>query len=106
MSGDGLLFKTNEHTGQPVPAHRDRPIARNTDPDTSHRAAEQVTSSGRRLGQKWKILERLRKGPATNVELAALSLKYTSRISDLRHDGFTIRNEPGNDGVTRYVLEE
>ena len=33
---------------------------------------------------------RLQQGPATNVELAALALKYTSRLSDLRAAGYTI----------------
>lgn len=39
----------------------------------------------RRLaGQNLRILERLQQGLATNTELAALSKKYTGRISDLR----------------------
>lgn len=38
-------------------------------------------------GQNAAILERLRRGPATNHELAAISLKYTARISDLRIKG-------------------
>ena len=36
------------------------------------------------------ILARLREGPATNRELSEISLKYTSRISDLRNSGYVI----------------
>jgi len=35
-------------------------------------------------GQLEQIMDRLLQGPVTNNELAAISLKYTSRISDLR----------------------
>lgn len=41
-------------------------------------------------GQCRAIVERLQEGPATNRELAAISLKYTSRISDLRKSGYNI----------------
>ena len=37
------------------------------------------------------ILDRLRHGPATNRELSALCLKYTSRISDLRKSGYDVQ---------------
>lgn len=36
------------------------------------------------------ILARLRQGRSTNRELSELSLKYTSRISDLRKAGYQI----------------
>lgn len=36
------------------------------------------------------ILTRLQQGPATNRELAEMSLKYTSRISDLRAAGYEV----------------
>ena len=36
-------------------------------------------------GQSARILARLEQGPATNRELAEISLKYTSRVSDVRH---------------------
>lgn len=39
---------------------------------------------GRLEGQNAAILAMLRRGPATNGELAGVSLKYTSRISDVR----------------------
>lgn len=38
-----------------------------------------------------EILERLKQGTATNKELAAIALKYTSRISDLRASGYDVR---------------
>lgn len=37
------------------------------------------------------ILERLRRGTATNSELSTISLKYTSRISELREAGYNVR---------------
>lgn len=45
----------------------------------------------RLISQNSHILARLRDGPATAAELAAISLKYTSRISDLRKAGHDIR---------------
>lgn len=36
------------------------------------------------------IRDRLLEGPATNIELAAMALKYTSRISDLRACGYEV----------------
>ena len=44
----------------------------------------------RLTGQNLAILERLQRGPATNRELAAISLKYTSRVSDLRAAGYNV----------------
>ena len=41
-------------------------------------------------GQSRRILTRLQQGPASNAELAAISLKYTSRISDLRAAGYHV----------------
>ena len=53
-----------------------------------------------------KILERLREGDATNAELAAISLKYTGRISDLRNAGHTIEiiSRDRASGLTIYRL--
>lgn len=50
------------------------------------------------------ILARLEQGTASNVELAHLSLKYTSRISDLRDAGYSIDCVRGKNGVNVYVL--
>ncbi len=50
------------------------------------------------------ILARLRRGSATNVELAEISLKYTSRISDLRAAGIAVECERGTGGLNAYRL--
>ena len=51
-----------------------------------------------------RMLARLQKGAATNVELAGISLKYTSRITDLRQLGHTIDCQKQRNGVTVYRL--
>lgn len=58
----------------------------------------------RLTGQNAAILERLKAGPATNAQLARLSLKYTSRISDLRKHGYDIECDRGLKGVNTYRL--
>lgn len=58
----------------------------------------------RLTGQNAAILDRLRQGPATNVELAAISLKYTSRLSDLRAAGYAVSCHRGEGGVNTYRL--
>jgi hypothetical protein len=61
----------------------------------------------RRLsGQNATILHLLRQGSCTNVELARVSLKYTSRISDLRAAGHRIVCRRGDGGCNVYTLEE
>ena len=63
----------------------------------------------RRLtGQNLNILLRLREGPATNRELAQISLKYTSRISDLRKAGYTVTiiARDKKTGHTMYSLKD
>lgn len=57
-------------------------------------------------GQNLAILERLRLGPATNVELAAISLKYTARISDIRSAGYSIEAKRVEGGIFEYWLTE
>lgn len=69
------------------------------DPSTSPSDVPRLT------GQNKRILERLREGPATNVELCEIALKYTSRISDLRKAGYRITNTREAGGVTRYEME-
>jgi hypothetical protein len=55
-------------------------------------------------GQCAAILALLRAGPRTNAELAAVSLKYTSRLSDLRAAGYEITCQRLEGGVTLYRL--
>lgn len=64
-------------------------------------------TEAKRLSQQCaKILARLQLGPATNVELAQISIKYGARISDIRAAGFSVvcyeRNH--ETGVCRYKL--
>lgn len=52
-----------------------------------------------------RILDMLRSGPKTNAELAAVALKYTSRLSDLRHHGYEVRViERRQGGIVLYGL--
>ncbi len=59
-------------------------------------------------GQCAAILARLREGPATNRELANISLKYTGRLSDLRAAGYVIEcvKQDHETGLTFYKLVE
>ncbi len=59
-------------------------------------------------GQCRAILERLRQGPATNRELATISLKYTGRISDLRKSGYNIVvvSRDRKTGIVWYELRD
>lgn len=57
-------------------------------------------------GQNAAILERLQSGPATNRELAGLSLNYRARISDLRAAGYKVTCiEDKASGLNSYTLE-
>lgn len=79
--------------------------ARRENPPTSHEAAEELIESGRMSAQCQAILERLQRRPAMSSELAQLSLKYTSRISDLRQRGHKITCTK-HAGEWWYTLEE
>jgi hypothetical protein len=72
-------------------------------PRDSH--VTEPTEIKRLATQNEQILARLKRGPATNVDLAKISLKYTSRISDLREAGHNIPPpERVKGGVTIYRL--
>jgi hypothetical protein len=59
-----------------------------------------------RLGRQCQaVLDRLRRGPTSNYDLALISLKYTSRISDLRAKGYTITATEQGQGLFFYTLE-
>lgn len=75
-------------------------LARNSDPLSSHLAAEEVTASGRRDSQKREILDWLRhhhhlRGAVTSMELAHSAgidrYVVARRLSDLEHDGLVVR---------------
>jgi len=55
-------------------------------------------------GQNAAILARLREGPATNVELSAISLRYSARMFDLRAAGYDITGERLPGGIHVYTL--
>ena len=74
-------------------------------PYTAH-AAEERAERTRLAGQAARILARLQAGPATNTELAAIALKYTGRISELRQAGYAIEvyDRDHTTGVCWYRL--
>lgn len=51
-----------------------------------------------------KLLKERRSSGATNAELAAISLKYTARISDLRKQGYRIFAKQISGGTWQYNL--
>jgi hypothetical protein len=69
-------------------------------------ALELKAERKRLTGQCGVILAMLRQGRATNVSLSHYSLKYTSRLSDLRKRGNDIRVVGRNrvTGLTWYAL--
>jgi hypothetical protein len=62
------------------------------------------TDIPRLSGQNALILDMLRARPRTNDELAAVSRKYTSRISDLRAAGHVITARRVAGGLFEYTL--
>jgi hypothetical protein len=68
-----------------------------TDPEEAPRLSAQCAA----------ILDRLKRGPATNQELARIALKYTGRISDLRANGHQIEivSRCRSTGLTIYALK-
>ena len=58
----------------------------------------------RLTGQNDAILKRLRRGPATSLELLPLAVRYGARIKDLREYGFQISSERLAGGGWKYTL--
>ena len=84
----------------------DQPIARNTDPVTSHQAAAELTQSGTRAAQQHAVLEAVKKFPLrTSAEIAEAAGidRYAAarRLPELRNSGL-VRNgtESRRCGVT------
>jgi hypothetical protein len=69
--------------------------------------ASEVRAERKRFkGQCGKILAMLEAGTTSNNVLACVSLKYTSRLSDLRQAGYDIRvdSRDYSTGLTTYRL--
>ena len=59
-----------------------------------------------RLGrQQQAILERLRRGPATNTELSQIAQRFSARIGELRAAGYDIRRTHDDHERGVYVYE-
>jgi len=54
--------------------------------------------------QQRLVLERLRRGPATSVELNAICFRYGGRIHELRGKGYAIQGEQIRRGLWRYWI--
>lgn len=94
MSGVRIICKTEP----PVPVVKNQVVKNRGQP-----------RAPRYTAQAEDILRALRRGGqtgVTNAELAAIALKYTGRISDLRRRGYTItcRCECRTTGLFRYWL--
>jgi hypothetical protein len=57
--------------------------------------------------QSAEILERLRQGQATNRELAQIAMRYSARLHDLKHAGYSwkIVSRDYETGSVVYALE-
>lgn len=80
----------------------DTRVIRVTDPSVSSEAKPRLSK------KSLEVLQMLRKGEVTNVELAQIALDYRGRIRDLRAAGFRIEclDKQSKSGVTRYKLME
>jgi hypothetical protein len=70
------------------------PVDPNSHPDDEERLSRQALA----------ILERLRIGPATNMELATITHRFGARLHDLRHAGFDYESARGAGGIFTYRL--
>lgn len=71
-------------------------------------ASRQSYAEPKRMGgQRLLIVERLRRGPATNRELSQIGLKYTGRIHELREAGYCIDivKKDNKTGLVWYALK-
>lgn len=51
-----------------------------------------------------RIADRLREGPATNLELSAICNRYGARLLELKRAGFLWKLERVGPGVNRYTM--
>lgn len=59
----------------------------------------------RRKSQTKRILDRIKQGDATNVDLARIGTRYTERVRELRKEGFVILAHYEKPGLWRYILK-
>jgi len=79
----------------------DRTLFDPVDPNVRRGDVDRLTRSNERL------LEALRDGPKTNVELMAIcGMRLSGRVFDLRKHGYAIKATPGVGGLWTYELEE
>lgn len=57
----------------------------------------------RRKSQTARILDRIKQGGATNVDLARIGTRYTERVRELRKEGHRISALYERPGLYRYV---
>lgn len=84
----------------------DQPIARSTDPETSHLAAAEVTKSGKRATQQHECLKGVKRYPGrTSAELAAAlhidRYIVARRLPELREAGKVMNGPARPCGQTR-----
>ena len=105
LPGQGHLFSTDDPRGAYGQPTEGRPIITARDPTVTAEEAPRLSR------QCLAILDRLREGPATNRELATISLKYTGRLSEVRRylhfhgDDVVVVRRDYRSGLTLYALK-
>ena len=64
----------------------------------------EVAHRSRLSGQNKQVIERLKRGPATNRELNEIVFRYSARIFELRGHGYDITTTQVKAGLWRYEL--
>lgn len=59
----------------------------------------------RRKSQTKRILDRIKQGNATNVDLARIGTRYTERVRELRKEGHVILAQYEKPGLWRYFYK-
>lgn len=84
------------------------PAARNTDPQSSHIAAENITKSGRRVGQQAQVAQLVRLSPgSTSAELSRKTKKLdryqiARRLPELKG---VRKGVPRHCGISKQLCE-
>ena len=83
----------------------DTPIARATDPESSHEAADEVTGDGTRASQQWVIFSLVTKNPGcTSDELASVCYldryQVARRLPELEDAGYIRRGALRMSGIS------